>query len=230
MCDDDQPRVLRSLSSRFVGRVPRPRVAGGFYHVTTRGNGGSSIFFDDWDRHAFLDRLGRTVTRFGWSCLAYCLMGNHFHLAIKTPDPDIDRGMHAINAWYAQRFNARHDRAGHLFEAPYHAELVVRESHFLEVTRYVVCNPVRANICRTPEEWGWSSFRATIGLAPKIPWLATEELLGSFGANLERARDSYRWFVMSGVDRPLANRPPHQVWGLGSLGRGSGPGPGTRPG
>ena len=121
---------------------------GGLYHVTTRGNCRASIFEDAFDRLAFLDRLGSSVVRFEWKCFAYCLMGNHFHLLIETPDPNIARGMRALNGWYAQRFNWRHERTGHLFEAPYHSELVEREAHLLEATRYIVLNPVRAKLCR----------------------------------------------------------------------------------
>jgi REP-associated tyrosine transposase len=192
-------RAKRSYR-REMGRHPRPQVAGGLYHVTTRGNSGASIFADDLDRGAFLNRLGHSVSRFEWQCLAFCLMGNHFHLAIKTPEPNIARGMRALNGWYAQRFNWRHDHRGHLFEAPYHAEFIEHEAHFLEVTRYVVRNPVRANICQLPEEWPWSSYRAMIGLPPAIPWLATSELLAAFGSTAERAQQRYRSFVEEGVD------------------------------
>ena len=183
-----------------MGRHPRPQLAGGLYHVTTRGTSGASIFADDLDRGAFLHRLGHSVSLFEWKCFAFCLMGNHFHLAIKTPEANIARGMRALNGWYAQRFNWRHDRGGHLFEAPYHAELIERDAHFLEVTRYVVRNPVRSNMCQLPEEWPWSSYRATIGLAPAIPWLATSDLLAAFSGTAERAQRRYRSFVEEGVD------------------------------
>jgi REP-associated tyrosine transposase len=191
-----------------MAREPRPLIAGGLYHVTTRGNSGASIFADDLDRTALLNRLGHSVTRFGWKCLAYCLMGNHFHLAIETPEPNLARGMRAINGWYAQRFNWRHDRTGHVFEGPYHAELIDREAHLLEVTRYVVRNPVRANLCQLPEEWPWSSYRATIGLAPGHPWLATSDLFALVGNSPEHARERYRSFVEDGIERrPVETRP-----------------------
>jgi putative transposase len=216
-------------ATRFerVGRHPRLQIAGGFYHVTSRGNAGASIFADDLDRRAFLDRLGRSVSRFDWTCFAYCLMGNHFHLAIETPEANIAQGMHALNRWYAQRFNWRHDRTGHLFGAPYHTELIERESHFLEVSRYVVRNPVRAKLCRRPEDWPWSSYRATVGLAPSLPWLGTAELLEVFGRVAERARDEYRAFVEEGSDRPREDMARDLVPRHGLFGPGSGPGPGT---
>ena len=203
-------------------------MAGALYHVTTRGNSGAPIFADDLDRSAFLCRLGHSVSRFEWKCFAFCLMGNHFHLAIRTPEANIARGMRALNGWYAQRFNWRHDRRGHLFEAPYHAELIEREAHLLEVTRYVVRNPVRAKVCQSPEEWPWSSYRAAIGLAPALPWFATGELLAGFGNTIERARRRYRSFVEEGVEMSCQGMAWDQVPGHGSIGHGPGPGPGTR--
>jgi putative transposase len=170
------------------------------YHVTTRGNAGAPIFLDDRDRDLFIKRLGYAVSEFEWKCLAYCLMGNHFHLAIETPEPTIASGMHALNGWYAQRFNWRYDRSGHLFEGPYHAELIENEGHLLEVTRYVVRNPVRAKLCRLPQQWPWSSYRAAIGLDPGHFWLATDVLLELFGGS-SNGCDEYHRFVEEGTDR-----------------------------
>jgi putative transposase len=182
-------------------------VAGGIYHVTTRGNARAPIYLDDVDRLVFLDRLERTVKAFEWIVLAYCLMGNHFHLEIRTPEPNIARGMRSLNGWYAQRFNSRYDRTGHLFEGPYDAKLVEREAHFLEVARYVVRNPIRAGLCQKPEEWPWSSHRAAIGLERAPRWLAVAELLAPFGAPEKRAQQRYRAFVAEAIDGPSEPRP-----------------------
>jgi REP element-mobilizing transposase RayT len=201
------PRQKRILKARVldpivaeVGRVPRIQVAGGLYHVTTRGNRGTSIYSDDLDRLAFLDRLGLTANRFEWDVLSYCLMGNHFHLEIQTTHANIAAGMRALNGWYAQRFNARHDVDGHLFGRPYHAEFVEREAHLLEVARYIVRNPVRAGLCDRPGEWRWSSHRAVLGLARAPAWLRVEQLLAPFGGPDPEARERYRAFVEAAID------------------------------
>lgn len=210
-----------------MGRRLRLQVPGGLYHVTTRGNCGAPIFVDAVDRIAFLDRLGGSVARFDWKCFAYCLMGNHFHLLIETPDANIARGMHALNGWYAQRFNWRHERTGHLFEAPYDAELVEREAHLLEATRYIVLNPVRAKLCRLPHAWRWSSYRSTAGLETPIPWLSTTELLRVFSCRLGRARQRYRAFVAEAVKPTFPAMAMDQVREHVLGGHGSGPGPRT---
>jgi len=223
-------RLAGALSIRRVnamGRQPRLQVPGGLYHVTTRGNCRASIFEDAFDRLAFLDRLGSSVVRFEWKCFAYCLMGNHFHLLIETPDPNIARGMRALNGWYAQRFNWRHERTGHLFEAPYHSELVEREAHLLEATRYIVLNLVRAKLCRLPDEWQWSSYRATAGFEPRTPWLSTGELLRVFSRRVGRAQARYRSFVEEAADPSFLAMSWDQVRRRVFGGPGSGPGPRT---
>jgi len=212
-----------------MGRVPRLQIADGTYHVTTRGNDGATIFADDFDRTAFLARLGHMVAQSEWSLLAYCLMGNHFHLMIRTPEPNIAVGMQGLNQWYAQRFNSRYDRTGHVFEGPYDAELIESDGHLLEVTRYVVCNPVRAGLCGLPEQWRWSSYRAAIGVTPGFPWLALGELLLLFADSTATARERYRAFVEESAARSREDMARDQVPGLVPFGPGSGPGPGTGP-
>jgi len=107
-----------------MARPLRLEFPGGIYHVTARGNERRWIFRDDADRLAFLDVLARVLDRFGWLCLAYCLMGNHYHLLVETPRPNLARGMRQLNGVYAQRFNRRHNRVGHLTQGRYGAVLV----------------------------------------------------------------------------------------------------------
>jgi len=178
-----------------MGRKLRLQFPGALYHVTTRGNAGGAIFDDDFDRIALLELLGRTVERFDWLCLAYCLMSNHFHLVLETRKANLALGMRMLNGSYAQRFNLRHERTGHVFEGPYHAALIEKDTHMLEVSRYVVLNPVRGGLCVRPEDWPWSSYSATIGLEPSPIWLAADELLAHFGEPVDRARGQYRSFV-----------------------------------
>jgi putative transposase len=156
------------------------------------------VFVDDADRQRFLSILGRTVTLFRWKVHAYVMMGNHFHLLVETPEPTLSRGMRQINGLYTQAFNRRHGRAGHLFQGRFKAILVEKESHLLELCRYIVLNPVRADLVRSAREWRWSSYRATAGLENGAAWLETEWTLRQFGARRSRAREKFRQFVLEG--------------------------------
>jgi REP element-mobilizing transposase RayT len=162
-------------------RPPRELVPSGLYHVIGRGTGGAHLFRGAADRRHFLTLLGRAVGRFRWSCFAYCLLGTHYHLLVETPEPNLDRGMHALLGPYAQAFNRRHGRFGHLVAERYTALLVDGEQHVLGVFRYIALNPVSAGLCKAPEQWAWSSYGATIGLRTPPSFLETERVIGWFG-------------------------------------------------
>ena len=184
-----------------MARPLRIEYPGAVYHVTSRGNERSLIFRDEKDRLAFLDTLARTVDRWNWMVHAYCLMGNHYHLLIETPEPNLSRGMRQINGEYTQAFNRRHHRVGHLFQGRFKAILVEKESHLLELCRYVVLNPVRARGMKVsaPEDWRWSSYRATAGKVKRPEWLTVTWVLSQFGKTPAKARQSYRRFVVQGI-------------------------------
>jgi REP element-mobilizing transposase RayT len=158
------------------------------YHVIGRGTGGAFLFLSRDDRRHFLKLFGRAVVRFRWSCLSYCLLGTHYHLLVETPEPNLDRGMHAVLSPYAQAFNRRHGRFGHLVAERYSALLVEGEQHALAVLRYIALNPVLAGLCERPEQWFWSSYGATIGLRTPPPFLETERMIGWFGRPPEATR------------------------------------------
>jgi REP element-mobilizing transposase RayT len=142
-----------------MARPLRIEFANALYHVTSRGNERRDIFRTEQDRETFLRFLGIAVRRFGWSLTAWVLMTNHFHLVIRTPQPNLSRGMHWLNSTYVNWFNRTHGRCGHLYQGRFKAFFVDGESYFAEVLRYVVLNPVRANMCERPEEL--SSLRRT---------------------------------------------------------------------
>jgi hypothetical protein len=125
-------------------------------------------------------------------------MGNHFHLVVETPQPNLARGMRRLNAAYAQGFNARYDRVGHVFQGRYKAVLIEKNAHLLEVCRYVVLNPVRAGLCTGPERWPRSSYRATAGIALPERFLTVDWVLSQFSERREEARRRYRAFVSEG--------------------------------
>ena len=126
--------------------------------------------------------------RFNWVCHAYCLMTNHYHLVVETPDGNLSKGMRQLNGMYTQASNRRHHRIGHYFQGRFKGILVDKESYLLELTRYVVLNPVRAGMVKHPVEYEWSSYRAMVGEAPPPDWLATDGLLAQFGKRRANAR------------------------------------------
>ena len=134
-----------------MARPLRIEYAGGLYHVTSRGNAQQKIYLDNLDRAAFLALLDKTRTRYDWLIHAYCLMGNHYHLLVETAAPTLARGMKLLNGSYSQRFNFRHNRVGHLFQGRYNAIIVDQESYLLELARYIVLNPVRADMSASDE-------------------------------------------------------------------------------
>jgi REP element-mobilizing transposase RayT len=160
---------------------------------------GRAIFLDNLDRQLFIRALAESVQDLGWMCAAYCLMTNHFHLVVQTPQPDLAVGMHRLNSAHANYFNRRHDHVGHLFQSRYAARVIERESHLLESCRYVVLNPVRAGLCRRPGRWLWSSYRATAGYASPPSFLAADWVLGQFADEPRRAALRYVEFVADGL-------------------------------
>ena len=174
-----------------MGRAPRYDAAGALQHVFSRGAVQLPVFIDAADRWYFLQMLASTVDRAGWRCHAYCLMGNHYHLLLETPEPTLAKGMHRLNCGYARWFNRRTGRVGHAFDARYGSVLVESERHELELIRYVVANPVLAGICPRPELWQWSSYRATAGLDRAPFFLTLDRVLGHFGGD----STAYRRFV-----------------------------------
>jgi REP-associated tyrosine transposase len=188
--------------------MPRPsrlQLAGGVYHVVSRGNRQQAIFCDEIDYARFLELLGAAVSRFGWRCHTYCLMPNHFHLVVETPEANISAGMQWLNGRYAQWFNIRYGFSGHLFQGRFYGDLVESAYHLLELVRYIALNPVRAGLCRDASGWRWSSYRAMVGEAKSTALLTVTWLQAQFGRDLTRARQIFRAFVQAAPARP---RPP----------------------
>ena len=181
-----------------MARPLRIEYDGALYHVTSRGNERKPIFKDAGDRERFLTTLWQVCKRFHWLCHAYCLMINHYHLVIETPDGNLSKGMRQLNGVYTQAFNRRHRRVGRLFHGRFKGILVQKDSHYLEVCRHVVLNPVRAKAVRQPRQWAWSSYRATAGLAALPGRLTVEELLSHFGRRRGPSQEKYREYVRAG--------------------------------
>ena len=170
------------------------------YHVTSRGNARMRIYEDDADRTEFFSVLERVLQRFHWLMHTYCLMDNHYHLLIETPEANLSTGMRQLNGVFTQRYNRRHKRVGHLLHGRFKAILVDRDNYLLELCRYVVLNPVRAKMVKRAQDYRWSSYRATAGLERAPDWLTCDWVLSQFGKQRPAAQRRYRTFVAAGVN------------------------------
>lgn len=199
-----------------MSRPLRLEFPGAWWHIHSRGVERRDIFLDDADRRAFLNVLAAAVPHFRWRLHAYVLMRNHYHLLVETVETTLSRGMQKIGGDYAETFNKRHDRVGHLFQGRFKAHLIDSETYLLRVAKYIVLNPVRAGLVARAAEWPWSSHRATAGLERNGAWLTTADILDRFDArDLALAMLAYRHFV---DDLPDASSPWRELVGQIYLG------------
>lgn len=182
-------------------RPLRLQFPGALYHITVRGNRRQDIFFDDLDRKHFLQVLSDTSSTRNVICYAYCLMDNHFHLEIQTPDGNLAAFMRDLNGIISQDHNKRHGTVGHLFQGRYHSYLIEKETYLMEIARYIVLNPVRASMVKKPEQWRWSSYQATLGTVKSPTFLAVDDLLQYFHHRRFQAIKNYQEFVMAGIGK-----------------------------
>jgi len=172
------------------------------YHITSRGNARDDIYLSDNDREDFLEILSVVIERFNWICHAYCLMGNHYHLMIETPNANLSRGMRHLNGVYTQKFNHSHHRVGHVFQGRFKSVLIEKEAYLLELCRYIVRNPVAASMVQDAADWEWSSYLATASLTPKPNFLTTRWVLEQFSNQTQTYIDFVR--KNSGDHSPLS--------------------------
>jgi REP-associated tyrosine transposase len=178
-----------------MARKPREEFPGAVVHVYARGNRKQRIYVDDVDRTTYLALLGQVVARQRWRCLAYCLMHNHVHLLVETPEPTLAAGMQRLHGLHAQSFNRRHRHVGHLFQGRYGAVVVRTDEQLLILARYIALNPVEAGLCDDAATWPWSSHAAVMNGGAAPPWLDVERLLGYFGAGGGDPRERYAELV-----------------------------------
>lgn len=182
-------------------RQARLDVPGALHHIMVRGIDKSKIFRDDEDKARFLDRLGQTVEEGKSSVYAWALMDNHVHILFKSGTYGISTVMRKLLTWYAQYFNRRHLRTGHLFENRYKSILCDEDNYLLALIRYIHLNPVRAKVVETLEQldrYPWSGHRALIGKT-KHAWMDVEPVLSEFGSTRRKAINEYRGFMQEGL-------------------------------
>jgi putative transposase len=181
-----------------VGRNRRAQDKETVFHVVTRGNNGERIVQDTLDREMFRAELHRVAVKYHWEVWAWCLMSNHFHLVVRTPQLGLSEGMQELNGNHARRMNRRHRRTGHLVQNRFFGIELETEAHAFAAVAYVARNPLKAGLCATAAAWPDSSYRATVGLEPAPPWLAVADVLELFGRDRRRAVAEYRDIVHSG--------------------------------
>ncbi len=186
-----------------MARPLRIEYPGAVYHITTRGNARQGIYDDDSDRRLFLGVLASTVERYNWICHAYCLMDNHYHLLLETPDPNLSLGMRHLNGVYTQSYNRQHNMVGHIFQGRFKSILVEKEAHLLELCRYIVLNPVTAGMVTHPSDYIWSSYSPTAHSTQQPEFLHCGWLLAQFSPKKKTAQKRYRKFIQQGISNQI---------------------------
>ena len=181
-----------------MARPLRIEYAGAVYHVTSRGDRREAIYLDDEDRVLWLELFGLVCERFNWRCHAWVLMDNHYHIVVETVEGNLSKGMRQLNGVFTQKHNKRHHRVGHVFQGRFKGILVDKESYLLELSRYVVLNPLRARMVKQLGHWKWSSYRSMIGKSKTPNWMETDWILGHFGRHRKTAVTRYIDFVREG--------------------------------
>ena len=203
-----------------MARRLRLQYPGAIYHLMARGNGRQEIVSDDADRDRLQEDLGKAAVRCSWRVYAFAIMSNHLHIVLKTPQPNLARGMQAFLSGYANVWARRHKFSGHVFQGRYRTELVEDETYLWTVTRYVHLNPVRAKIVEHPAAWAWSSYPGYAHRARRLEWLAYDDLLaswtGAFGGS--DPAGAYRRYVTRGLTDPPESpwKDAYHGWVLGS--------------
>ena len=179
-------------------RKLRLQYSGAVYHLMSRGNRRGPIFLDDVDRQDFVKTLAEACQKTGWQVHAYCLMGNHYHLVIETPDPNLVAGMAWFQSTYTIRFNHRHRLCGHVFAGRYKSQIVEGSGtgYLKSASDYVHLNPVRASMLKPDERllaYPWSSFGAYAAAPEHRPsWIRVDRLLGEHGIQQDTPRKATR--------------------------------------
>jgi REP element-mobilizing transposase RayT len=158
-------------------RVARKKDPYAIYHIYQRGNNKQDLFKDDDDKHAFMIRLWRYVNRYKVKVLVYCLMTNHFHLNIESNGADISKVMQGLQLSYFHYFKKKYGYCNHLFQGRFGSEIIDTDRYMITASAYCHKNPVRAHMCKYPEEYRWSSMRVYLGYKDQYNIVHTDFIL-----------------------------------------------------
>ena len=205
-----------------MARPLRIEYSGAVYHVMSRGNGRQNIFRDQRDYGRLLEGLEATVDKFGFEIFSFVCMPNHIHLFFRTPGANLSKGMQYLLSGYANWFNTRHRRPGHLFQGRFKGELIESAEYFWNVSRYIHLNPVRGKqpLVGHPEEWPWSSYPGYRWKKKRVEWVSYDDVYrswqGEWGGKHPEA--AYRRFINAAIDKPSENPLATAIegWLLGS--------------
>jgi len=193
-------------------RSARVQFPGAFHHVYSRGNGKQNIFEDNNDRNVFMRLFEGVVSDYSWICHSFCLMQNHYHLLLETPEAKLSDGMQFLNGVYSSIFNKKYGRVGHVMQGRYHSPLVTNDGYFLELLRYMALNPVKSGFVEDPDQWKWSSYRGLSGLSPAPTLLRRDFVLNMFSNSTRKAEQDYMTFICERLEAArlgnLTHRPP----------------------
>lgn len=196
--------VFLVLSILFLMARPlRIEYEGAVYHILSRGNRGEHIFSEDGDKNYFLDILKKGTEKYKINLYSYCIMGNHYHLLLSTPNGELPKVMHYIGSSYGSYLRRNRGWIGHVFAGRYKSLCVEKDGYLLELSRYIHLNPVRAGVVKTPEKYLWSSYRDYIVKRPSADWLSIELLLQEYGKNLKISQKQYKTFVEAAIGTSL---------------------------
>src|SRR5262245_42325517 len=174
--------------TRCMPRQSRGRVPAGVYHVWRRAVGPTRMFRDDFDRTCFLKRLVKSINKYEWTCIAFVLMNTHFHFVLEVGDDVLQPGMRDFFGPYAQEFNRRHRRYGHLRGEPYKHRRIWDDRELSAAVRHVARNPVRGKLCAQPQDWYWSSYSGSAGYSKPFPFVDDKLMLGTLHEDVTGAR------------------------------------------
>jgi len=183
-----------------MSRPLRLAFEGACYHITSRGNRRDKIFLSNNDKEVFIEKLNETLNKYSFICHAYCLMDNHYHLFIKTPNGNISEGMHHLNTSYTNWFKARHKIVGVIFQGRYKSILIDEDNYAVQLTTYIHLNPVRARVVKKPEQYIWSSHLDYLGKKKSLDNMNNDFVLKQFNRDNKKAREKYVSFIRENID------------------------------
>ncbi|MEE9425039.1 MAG: transposase [Methylococcales bacterium] len=195
-----------------MARPIRIEYPGALTHVKSFCNEGSRIFLEEANRRAFIELLDELLVHHQIDCYAYCLMNDHYHLLLETATTNLSKMMRSLNGRYTQYFNREYHQSGAIFRGRFKSVVIQKEKYLREVSRHIILNPLRADLVDYPEDYKWSSYRATAGMEQAPAWLVVDKLLGSFDSSKQSAVKQYKNYVKQGVGSNISGRVVQQSY------------------